>query len=447
MASAPALNPVAMLRPMKLASTRWPALPVLFLLIGLVVPWSIELGSFGLTMSRIVLLFMTVPCLIKWARGDVGKATIVDWIVLALCGWTCISLAAIEGLGDGVESGGMIAVETAGAYFLARCYVRSADDFLAVVRTLFILVILLLPLALVEGLTGVNLAMSLFGAILPTVAVSNDGLRWGIKRVQSVYEHPILFGVCTGATLALVYMVLGEGLKAWQRILCALLVMATSFLSISSGAMGLMAFQIGLIGWAKLTARIPKNWLLLGGLIGLSFVVIELGTSQSVPQFYISRFSVDRETAWLRVLIWEFGLASVFAHPLFGIGFGSWVRPSWMTDSIDMFWMAAAVRHGMLGGLLTISLPVTTVALVAMARRLDARSARYRVAYLIVIASFFLVGWTVHFWGSAYILFLFLLGAGGWFVSGPRSAISRSDPVPVRFRGGAGVAHLARRGT
>ncbi|RYZ64789.1 MAG: hypothetical protein EOP09_15380, partial [Proteobacteria bacterium] len=38
----------------------------------------------------------------------------------------------------------------------------------------------------------------------------------------------------------------------------------------------------------------------------------------------------------------------------------------------------------------------------------------YRVAYLIVITSFFLAGWTVHFWGAAYLLFLFLLGCGGW---------------------------------
>lgn len=419
---------------------QWPAAPVLIFLIGLVVPWSVELGSFGITLPRLVLLVVTVPCLLKWARGEAGQRNLVDFLLLALCAWICLSLAVVEGWTSGLESGGMVAVETAGSYFLARCYVRTADDFLAVVRVLFFCVIALLPLAIVEALTGTNLPMDFFGSILPTVAVSYDGLRWGLKRVQSVYEHPILFGVCTGSMLALVYLVLGDTHSIWRRGLGTVLVAATAFLSISSGALAMMAFQVALIGWAKTTSRIPHNWMLLGGIFAATFLAIELGSTQSVPQFYIARFSLDRETAWLRLLIWEFGSASVLAHPLFGIGFGQWMRPVWMSDSIDMFWMTVAIRHGIPGGFLMMSLPAVTLAITTSAHQPDRRVALYRVAYLIVIASFFLVGWTVHFWGAAYLLFLFLLGAGGWLAS------VTSVPVVehIRLRGGAAIAHLVR---
>lgn len=425
----------------------WPVAPVMVFLVGLIVPWAVKIGSFGITLPRLVLLVFLLPSLIKLARGDAGPINIVDVLVLLLCGWICLSLSVVAGWSTGLESGGIIALETAGSYFLARCYIRNADDFRAVVRVLFICVVAILPFAIFEAVTGNNLLMSLFAMVLPTVPMSYDGLRWGLKRVQSVYEHPILFGVCTGSTLALVYLVLGDGIGAARRGVCTLLVVSAAFLSMSSGAFAVMAFQIGLVGWATATARIPHNWVILGGFIVATFVIIELGSSQSVPQFYISHFSLDRNTAWLRLLIWEFGSASVMAHPIFGIGFSSWVRPRWLSDSIDMFWMAEAIRHGIPGGLLIMALPFATLAIVARARLPDARSSVYRVAYLIVITSFFLAGWTVHFWGSAYLLFLFLLGCGGWLASPAlgRAPIAARLPIYALLRGGVAVAHLGQR--
>jgi hypothetical protein len=41
---------------------------------------------------------------------------------------------------------------------------------------------------------------------------------------------------------------------------------------------------------------------------------------------------------------------------------------------------------------------------------------QYRLGYLITMCSFFLAGWTVHFWNGTYVLFLFLLGSGYWML-------------------------------
>ncbi len=41
----------------------------------------------------------------------------------------------------------------------------------------------------------------------------------GLIRVRSVFDHPILFGVCTGGIIALVHLVLGYQKSFFQRCL------------------------------------------------------------------------------------------------------------------------------------------------------------------------------------------------------------------------------------
>ena len=64
------------------------------------------------------------------------------------------------------------------------------------------------------------------------------------------------------------------------------------------------------------------------------------------------------------------------------------------------------------------------------------------MAYLIVMMSFFVVGWTVHFWGMAYIWFLFLLGSGVWLLD-VREERARAQSTSTR-PGKVGVRERAR---
>src|SRR6185295_5017795 len=48
---------------------RW---PVVFFLVGLVVPWVIPLGPLSMSVYRIVLLVMLLPCLVMWVSGKAG---------------------------------------------------------------------------------------------------------------------------------------------------------------------------------------------------------------------------------------------------------------------------------------------------------------------------------------------------------------------------------------
>ena len=70
-------------------------------------------------------------------------------------------------------------IETVGPYLLARCYIRDADDFYNVIQLLFRIVLLLLPFAIVEFVTGQDIWRDLFAAIWPVKTDSADASRDG----------------------------------------------------------------------------------------------------------------------------------------------------------------------------------------------------------------------------------------------------------------------------
>lgn len=391
----------------------WPAR---LFLVSLVVPWLVTVGPVALSVSRVILLAMILPCLAKWISGASGRMRVSDIALLLFCLWSALSLVVVQGPTDAVQPAGILFVETMGAYLVARCYIRDADDFLNLARMLFRIVALLFPFALLEALTGRNLLLELFTAILPSYPDAGNDMRAGLRRAQVVFEHPILFGICAGSALALTHLVLGHRIPLLQRWLKTGLVAATALLSLSSAPIAAVVVQAALIMWSALFRKSPHCWRFLWCLFVAAYLAVLFGSSQTPAQFYITHFTFDPGTGWYRILIWEFGSASVLNHPLFGIGFGDWDRIRWMTTSVDMFWLLTAMRFGIPGGLLMVLSFFAVFLGVSFRKGLDERLVAYRTAYLIIMMAFFLVGWTVHYWGAAYLWFLFLLGSGVWLL-------------------------------
>ena len=48
-------------------------------------------------------------------------------------------------------------------------------------------------------------------------------------------------------------------------------------------------------------------------------------------------FTFSTTSAYNRIIIFEYGSAEVMRNPIFGIGLGDWIRPVWMSDSMDNF--------------------------------------------------------------------------------------------------------------
>lgn len=405
-------------RAIESSRTDWRKLPwpVLIFLVSLTVPWTFEFSGLSLSASRVVLLTMIIPCLIMWSTGRAGCIRFSDIALLLYCCWCTLSLLVVHGLSVGIQGGGILFIETAGAYLLARCYVRNVDDFLNLSKLLFRIIVIILPFAVFEAVTRHNIALDLFRAALPTIPEAYQGERWGLRRVQTVFEHPILFGVFVSAVIAMAHLVLGYQkplLVRWSR---TGIVLTTGFLSMSGGPFTVIATQLLLLSWNFILQNFKHRWRLLWGIVFVMYLIIEVGSNQSAPAFYISHFSFDKGSAWQRLLIWEFGSGSALNHPLFGVGFGEWERPFWLTGSMDMFWLVHAVRYGLPAAFLLLLAFIANILTVALKRDLNDRLLQCRFAYLVIMTGFFLAGWAVHFWGAVYLYFLFLMGSGVWLL-------------------------------
>lgn len=427
-------------------TTTW---PITLLLISFLVPWLLDLGPITLPMYRIVLLALTVPCALLWVSGQAGRIRVADIALLLFCLWAAVCLW-VANPGSTLEAGGSLFIETFGAYLIARCYIRTAEQFLHMIRLMFILVACLLPFAAFEAITGNNIARSLFTLILPTYQPPNPPeIRAGLARAMVVMDHPILFGLFTGCTLALVHLALGRGKSLTVRWLRSGIMVMATFFSLSSAPIGAAFMQIMLIGWNWTWRSFAMRWKLLWALIALSYVLIDLLSSQNPIQFYVSRFTFDPQTAWFRFMIWDYGTASIAANPIFGVGLGEWARPAFMGPSVDNFWLIIPMRYGLPGGFL-FSLAFAAIYLrVSFSRQPSTERTDYRTAYLITMTALFLIGWSVHFWGPPYVLLMLLMGSGIWFLEPEteQSTITSegSSPAVARPRGGVAVLHRSSR--
>ena len=320
--------------------------PLFLFLVALVVPWVIFIGPLRLSVYRIVLLVMVLPCLGMWMAGKAGRIRTTDISVLLFWFWCSLSLIVRDGMEMSVQPLGILFIETLGPYLLARCYVRDADDFYNVIQLLFRIVVFLSPFAIFEFVSGQNISRELFAMILPTLSDSMPA-RLGLTRVQSVFDHPILFGLCTGGILSLVHLVLGYQQSFFQRTLRAGIIGVTAILSLSSGPLFALIAQAILLSWNSLLRTIKARWKILIAVLVLINLSIAVFSNRSLPTIISNYLALDEQTYWFRTMIWTYGSASALNHPLFGVGMDDWARPAWMGPSIDNFWLFLPVHYGL----------------------------------------------------------------------------------------------------
>jgi hypothetical protein len=391
--------------------TSW---PVFLFLIGLIVPWIIPVGPLRMSVYRIVLAVMILPCLSWWSSGKAGRIRFADISLLLFCFWCTFGYVVNNGLGLSIQSIGILFIETAGSYFLARCYIRDAGDFYNMVKVLFRIVAFLFPFAIIQCLTGRNILRDIFSEIMPTLPPPGELGRWGLTRAYVVFDHEILFGVFSGGILSLVHQVLGYKNTVFQRNVRIAIVGATAFSSLSAGAIIVLALQGFLILWNRVWAANRSRWKILIGLLAGIYLAIDLVAKRSPLDIITGFFVFDPMSYWFRTLIWDYGSASAMMHPLFGVGLNNWERPSWMPASIDNFWLSIAVSHGMPATFLVLLTTFSILLSISSVKRLDRKIEAYRMGFVICIVSFVIVLSTVALWNAAYAVFFFLLGSGLW---------------------------------
>jgi hypothetical protein len=403
--------------------SRRPSALIPLFVFSLALPFYFYIGPTRMSPYRLVLVVTFLPCLMAWISGALGRPRLTDILMLLTAIWGGIVLVTMHGMDKGLQSAGIFIIETFGAFLFARRYIRDVFAFQWMVRILALMIIVLLPFAVYENVTGSPILIEIFGKVFPVYDVVGDESRLGLRRAQGPFEHFILFGVVCSSGFALSFYAYSSATRLKGRLAAGLVALAV-FSSLSSGALLSVAVQVMLIAWDKITKSINGRWMILGGILATAFVVVDLFSNRTPFEVFISYLTFNADTSYMRVLIWHYGTESVMLHPILGHGLNDWERPSWMGGSIDNFWLVNAVRYGIPGCLFMVGSFISLCVGLGRLRGLPFQVAQCRTGLIITLCGVALSLCTVHVWDAPYVLIIFLLGSGMWmFDHNSRAAV------------------------
>ena len=416
------------------ADNRLP-IPAALYLLCVLVPVFFNLGPLVMSNLRLLLLIVTVPLLAQIFMGRFGRVYATDGLFVAFILWTFVALA-VNNPDKVVQNVGSAGIEFLGGYAVGRAYIRTPGQFFALCRWMVVLVLFTLPFSVAEALTGqphlVNLLNKLPG--LSSVTPVHIEGRLGLERVQSLFAHPIHYGLFCSVAFSMAFVALRDHTSTAWRYVSAALIAFSGFLALSSGALLAIFLQMGLIAWAAIFDRIRWRWWLLVGLFALAYVVIDILSDRSPIRVFMSYATFSAHNAYWRGIIFEWGMKSVWAHPLFGIGLNDWERPWFMySGSMDNFWLVNGVRYGIPGFAL---LALGYILIIAKVMRRDFDSDRtltmIRRAWVFTFLGLTFTLCTVHVWTNIYSFVFFMFGAGVWLIAvQPGQDTGAGTPLPA----------------
>jgi len=392
--------------------TLWLALLLVLLL--LLPAWtSFYVGSLRLTAYRVLLLTTFIPSVTALFSGRIGKVLWCDWLMMLHVVWAALALGVVHDFGTAIQSGGIYAIEAFGAYLLGRWCVRSVTDMRAVILLSTCVVIALAVFTVPESVTGKH--------ILNPQAVS-IGRRLGLERAYGPFEHPILYGVFCASAIGFSWYILAPGAGRSMQLLRMLLIILSTAMSVSSGAMAAMMTQFIIIVWEECTRKMRRRWKVFASIWICLYVFVSIFSNRPPLTVALYYLTFSPETAYGRIIIWDGGMESIQAHPIFGIGFNDWNHPTWMSGSMDNFWLYTAVAYGVMGFIGIGGAALYIARHLARLRNAGPAVLRARMGWMINVAGLSSAACTVHFWNSLFVYFCLLLGTGVWMAE--RSTLS-----------------------
>ncbi|SFT11151.1 O-antigen ligase like membrane protein [Sulfitobacter marinus] len=443
----------------------------IFLLL-ILLPIGVNIGPLYLSGTRLFLIVVIIPLAVNLIRGRYGPFIATDVLFALHFIWMSLALG-VNNPDQAVQNAGATGADFLGSYLLGRACIRTRDDFLTLIRAIVALIIICLPFAVIEAVTGISPLIEMAGRI-PFVSAPLDlsiDRRLGLERVQMGFEHPIHWGVFCSVGTAICLVGLQATLTFFSRVLLTVLICLSALLALSSGAILSVAVQIGLILWAAVFRSNPKRWLILLVVMTLCYGAVDLLSNRTPLRVFMSYATFSADSAYWRATIFEWGMVNVWAQPMWGLGLNDWVRPIWMhTASIDNFWLLSAMRYGIPGFAFLAGGYGYAVWRIGMrSLREDDALWPLRRAWVFCFVGLTLALATVHVWGTLHALVFFLFGSGMWLFPHKVAAVrqpkiwyvperrlpkfSRANPVQytqslsVDYAGAEGHEMPARPGT
>lgn len=392
--------------------------------LSLLIPVHIPVGPVLLMPHRLLLMISFFPSLMWLFTGRAGRVLWADWLMIAATVWALLSVLITARSGQStLEPLGIFTLEFLGAYLLSRTAIRSTSDFMAFAKLFFVSVLFLVPFAAIESFTYRPVLLDL---IPKSVAPVYTHHRWGMRRAQTIFAHPILFGVYASIGFGLFWFVLRSTMT---RLTAAVAVVMATIFSLSTGALMSVVFQTIFIGWEVILKSLRKRWSLFAGLFAVIYILIDLLSNRTPFHVLITYATFNTGSAYNRILIWNFGTENVMENPWFGLGVNvhEWARPSWMSSSADNFWLLMAMQYGVPCFIFLATALYLIIRAIGKAPLVSAQDLRCRAGYLVPIGGIILAGGTVHYWHAMMAFVMFFIGSGVWMINGNTEADPDAD--------------------
>lgn len=412
----------------------------------LTVVWPIkfQIGPVYTTFSRILIICLLIPMLLRLMSGRYGGIKPPDYLIMLHCVWAYIALSVNHGLLNVSEFSIMYFVEMTGAYLIGRIFIRSVDDLAAFVKYLLIFILFSLPFSVIETQTGKSIINEFLRDVNPAPEIFrlpgdvDYEPRFGLLRAQFTLVHPIMYGVFCASLMAFALTLHTKGKGVFSKIFWGSIVWITTVTSVSSAAVLSALLQLGFLLIERFTRFIKGRWRLLGfASVGL-YIFLEIFASHSPIAVFVSKFAFNPSTANNRILIFQYGSAEVMRHPIFGIGNNDWVRAPWMLRSVDNHWLLKFMRYGIPGGglLLVVVIYSLTVAGRAKTAGNEALALAQR-GYMICMIGWCIALGTVAINVEVNSYFMTLMAGGIWLADAGTRPAEPVDDLNARRRGKA----------
>lgn len=389
---------------------------------------SFDILGFRITPLRLMLILSFIPSLIAVNKSSNGFMY-QDAIIATFSLWIILSLIVVDGPNQ-IPNAVITSLETFGSYMLGRALICSKREMLSFLNHYIVMLVLIFPFAILELTTGriyLHEILDFFGETVWKAESSRP--RWGLERVMTGFEHPILYGLCCSMLGALYFY---TRVGTFRKITVVFFLFCMTFMSLSSAPLLSIMIQAALFSWGYLTRN---KWGLLFGIFVITYAIVDLASNRTPITILINYITFEPHTAWTRIATWEYGVAGIKERPIFGFGIGeawtTWEKPSWLTDSVDSYWLVISMRHGLIGIALYLTFISVHIARIAYAKKSESISS-IRTGYLVSLVGIIFVLTTVHIWGSADVLVHFFLGAGTWMIAA--SAQGHVEPVKQKER-------------
>lgn len=391
-------------------------------LICVLIPAQPEIAGQRIDAYRLFSLIFTIPFLVQIFSRPNNAPNASDYLMIGFAIWMIVTYFANHGA-ERLPYAVITSFELVGGYIAGRTLIRTVADYRALFRYLNLAMLVLIPLAVHEMVTSRILISELIQPFFGVYSNFGDE-RFGLARAQTVFPHPILFGLfCSIAVANAYYLNRRHTPTMISRLLVTL---GATFTSLSSAPYLSAALQLAMIAWHKIIG--PRWKLLLGIGIGI-YVFLEIFSNRGPVILLIEYLTLNPRTAWWRVHIWNYGVQNVLDNPLFGLGLRDWVRPSWLAPTIDNFWLVIAMRHG-IPGIVLLALGIgLSIYRILRAKIADPTLQDLRTGYMITLIGLLFTLATVHIWSSVAFFVMLYIGAGS-FLFGPTLSGSGGNATP-----------------